>query len=142
MMRLTIMFVGIAAAGCGEPVPVFDQAQVLGGKQVSAATLNSGARIYGLRCASCHGNDGDGKGPGSSGFQHPPRDFRAADFKYTSTPQGALPTDSDLVAVVREGKVSNGMPAWPGMPAKDRLAVVQYIKTFSVRWTQPQAEQL
>ena len=106
----------------------------LGGKSVPAQTLNRGAEIYRLRCVSCHGPQGGGDGPAGHGLKQPPRDFREAEFKYKSTAPGALPTDEDLVAVVREGRPENGMPASP-MPDEDLLAVVQYIKTFSPRWT-------
>jgi mono/diheme cytochrome c family protein len=130
----TLCLAVIGAAGCGDSPPQFSEPMTLGGQAVSAEVLNQGAKVYALRCASCHGNDGSGQGPSGRALQEQPRDFREADFKYKSTPDGALPTDADVEAVIRNGKVENGMPAWPGMSAEDRHAVVQYIKTFSPRW--------
>jgi mono/diheme cytochrome c family protein len=106
----------------------------LGGEQVSPEVLNRGARVYAMRCASCHGADGSGNGPSGRALKELPRDFREADFKYKSTGQGELPTDADIEQVIVKGKVESGMPAWPGISAEDLHAVVQYIKTFSPRW--------
>jgi mono/diheme cytochrome c family protein len=132
--------IALAALGlvcaCGDAPPPFSAPQTLGGVEVSAETLNRGQRIFNLYCASCHGDDGSGQGPAARGLQTQPRDFRGADFKYVSGEPGSLPTDSDLEATIRNGRVQNGMPAWNGLTDIDRLAVVQYLKTFSPRWTQ------
>ncbi len=120
--------------GCGDEPPKFTAAQVLGGQEVSAEVLNAGHRTYEMRCAACHGVDGSGQGPASTGLAATPRDFRQADFKYKSTPADALPTDDDIDITLRNGKVKNGMPAFGGLADDDRHAVIQYLKTFSPRW--------
>jgi cytochrome c oxidase cbb3-type subunit I/II len=126
--------VGGNMVGCKEAAPQFTAPMELGGVEVGADVLNRGAHVYAMRCASCHGNDGSGNGPSGRALREPPRDFRDANFKHKTTPGDALPTDSDLERVVTQGLVEQGMPAWPGMSAEDRHAVVQYIKTFSARW--------
>lgn len=123
-----------AVTACGDPQPAFTEPLTLGGEQVSAETLNRGRRIYALYCVSCHGADGSGKGNAARSFDTPPRDFREADFRYVSGPQGSLPTDDDLLSTVRNGRPDAGMPAWDGLDPADRQAVVQYLKTFSPRW--------
>ncbi len=132
-------FLGVAAAslltGCPEEPPKFDTPMTLGGVEVSAAVLNAGHRTYEMRCASCHGHDGAGTGPASTGLAQAPRDFRAANFKYKSTPGDALPTDDDLDITLRKGRLDGGMPAFGGLADDDRAAVIQYLKTFSPRWT-------
>lgn len=127
-------------AGCGDDAPKFSGPKVLGGKEVSAEVLNAGYRSYEMRCASCHGHDGSGQGPASTGLAATPRDFRQADFKYKSTGEGALPTDEDLDITLRNGKVKNGMPAFGGLSDADRHAIIQYLKTFSPRWTEAKPE--
>jgi len=121
--------------GCGEDPPKFTAPRMLGGVEVSADVLNAGHRSYEMRCASCHGHDGSGQGPAATGLAATPRDFRQADFKYKSTPEGSLPTDEDIDITLRNGKVKNGMPAFKGLADADRHAIIQYLKTFSPRWS-------
>jgi mono/diheme cytochrome c family protein len=124
---------GGTAVAC-ESAPRFAAPMVLGGVEVSAETLNQGARVYEMRCASCHGVDGSGNGSAGRALKEKPRDFRTADFRYKSTEADALPTDADLLSVVENGRIEEGMPAWSTLTPEDRHAVVQYIKTFSPRW--------
>lgn len=133
-MRVTGLACCTVVAACGPAEPQFDAPRTLGGVQVSAQVLNRGAEIYRLRCVSCHGEQGAGDGPAGRALHKKPRDFRQADFEYKSTPGDALPTDDDIITVIREGRVDTGMPAWPGLTDADLSALVQYIKTFSPRW--------
>ena len=121
----------MGACGPSGP-PAFTEAQMLGGVSVPAETLNQGQKLFNRYCASCHGYDGDGKGPAVRNLQA--RDFRLARFLYKSTPGDDLPTDTALAATIRNGKVDNGMPAWVGLRDEDVQALVSYIKTFSPRW--------
>jgi mono/diheme cytochrome c family protein len=124
----------LVLGACGESPPQFDAPMTLGGEVVSAEVLNAGARVYALRCTTCHADDGSGQGPGATGLQVKPRDFREADFRHKSTPEGELPTDADLRGTIRNGRLDEGMPAFPGLTDADVEAVVQYLKTFSPRW--------
>ncbi|MBI3015117.1 MAG: c-type cytochrome [Candidatus Tectomicrobia bacterium] len=63
--------------------------------------MNAGKAVYGKKCAICHGEKGDGNGPGAS----------------------------DLVITARMPGTS--MPPWKGLPEKDRWNLVAYIKTFT-----------
>lgn len=123
----------LAAAAC-EQTPRFTSPMVLGGVEVPAVVLDQGARVYEMRCASCHGDDGSGQGSAGRALAKPPRDFRAADFIYKSTPGDDLPTDADLELTIREGRIESGMPSWRTLTPEDRSAVIAYIKTFSPRW--------
>ena len=130
---VSVVVIG-ALTSCVDPQPRFTGPQVLGGQEVTPETLNRGSRVYALYCVSCHGADGSGKGNAARSFDIPPRDFREADFRYVSGPEGSLPTDEDLMRTVRNGRPDAGMPAWDGLDKEDRHAVIQYIKTFSPRW--------
>jgi hypothetical protein len=121
--------------GCGDPPRRFTEPMVLGGQEVPPEVLDRGARVYGLYCGSCHGADGSGQPAATRALETPPRDFREADFRYISGPEGSLPTDADLEATIRRGRPGTGMPPWDGLPAEDLHAVIQFIKTFSPRWT-------
>lgn len=131
---MNIKFSGVllVLVACESGPPPFTEPQVLGGVTIPAETLNAGQKLFNRYCASCHGYDGDGKGPAARNLD--PRDFRRAQFLYKSTPGDALPTDEDLAAIIRAGKVDKGMPAWVGLQDEDVDALVSYIKTFSPRW--------
>ena len=93
-----------------------------------------GRRVYDLNCAVCHGGQGDGKGPAASMFLTRPRDFRLGVFKFRSTPSGSLPADHDLFQTVTHGLRWTAMIRRPDLSESDRIAVVDYIKTFSPRF--------
>lgn len=106
----------------------------LGGADVSAEVLNNGASLYGRYCASCHGVDGDGKGPAAGALAGPPRDFREARFRYASASPELLPTQDELISIIERGVPERGMPGWKGLRDEDLSALAFYIKTFSARW--------
>lgn len=145
LVVFSVLGSAVGATACGGSSEVFTEGTVLGGQEVSAEVLNRGARVYALFCVSCHGADGSGRGNASRSFDPPPRDFREADFVVVSGPPGSLPTDADLAEIITEGRPGTGMPAWNGLSAEDRHAVIQYIKTFSPRWASeaaPAAEEV
>src|SRR2546426_2583322 len=125
----------IVAAGCkGYRTQGFKEPMKLGGKTIPASVLTEGERAYVLHCRACHGDKGDGKGPAAPGVRPPPRDFTLGSFKFGAVPGGTLPNDDDLVRVVRFGLHGTAMRAWDGVPEKNLLAIIQYVKTFSPRW--------
>ena len=104
----------------------------------SRAQLERGRNIYFDACASCHGIRGDGKGPAAQGFDPAPRNFRRGSYKFRTTVSGALPLDKDLERTVREGIPGTEMPRWKNVLSKhDIRTVVQYIKTFSPMFADP-----
>src|SRR5437899_9513727 len=108
------------------------------------AMIGRGKAIYTTRCAVCHGDTGDGKGPAGLALPLKPSDFR----------------DRDGVAEMRDNywfwRVSEGgqvepfkgkgsaMPPWKGqLSVEERWAVMAYQHTFSghkgphVPWEHP-----
>lgn len=63
-----------------------------------------------------------------------PRDFVAAEYKFSSRPTPGLPTDKDLRQVIREGLAGTAMQGFPLLPDAEVDAVIEYLKTFSERW--------
>jgi mono/diheme cytochrome c family protein len=94
--------------------------------------------VYMKNCAVCHGRRGDGRGEMGLTVKPPPRDFAAGVFKYRSTPSGYLPTNEDLKRTIREGIPDTAMPIFSTLPERDVQAVVEYLKTFSPKWRQPE----
>ena len=98
--------------------------------------IGKGKQVYERRCIGCHGVNGDGRGPAARFFNIKPRDFTSGIFKFRSTSGGAntLPSDQDLFITISHGLWGTPMPPWYKISSEDRLAVIQYIKTFSDRW--------
>lgn len=100
-----------------------------GGITVSAADLDKGRVAYINNCYACHGMDGDGKGPASYGYRPPPRDFRRANFKFGAVRSGELPSDEDLMRIVKGGLHGTPMLPWD-TPDEELALIIQFIKTF------------
>jgi mono/diheme cytochrome c family protein len=120
---------GTLGPGASGPVTLSRQA---GG--IILNVLLRGRHVYETECAICHGLNGDGAGIASNLFHVAPRDFRPGLFKFRSTPSGSLPTDGDLLGTITEGVRWTAMASRRDLSEADRMAVVQYIKTFSLRF--------
>jgi DMSO reductase family type II enzyme heme b subunit len=90
----------------------------------------AGKGVYERKCALCHGDKGDGHGPGAERFVPRPRDFTKGLFKIRSTASNT-PSDQDLFDVVTDGMPGTSMPGWSMLSEQDRWNVIAYIKTFS-----------
>jgi len=95
-----------------------------------------GKVVYQTYCAGCHGDQGDGKGPAAEMLIVKPRDFTKGVFKFRSTPTGMLPTDEDLYKVITRGVYRTSMPEWALLSERERLAAIQYLKTFYPEWNE------
>jgi cytochrome c oxidase cbb3-type subunit 2 len=102
--------------------------------------LETGKRVYEEHCGVCHGLLGDGQGMAAHMFQTPPRDFREGKYKFRSTPSGSLPLDSDLVRSVKSGVRGTAMVPQDHLSDAEIEAVVQYIKSFSDRFSREKPE--
>lgn len=92
--------------------------------------LRHGKVLYASYCSGCHGTNGDGQGPAASMLIVKPRDFTSGLFKFRSTPNGTLPTDADLMRTITRGVNRTSMPEWSLLPERERMALVQYVKSF------------
>lgn len=109
---------------------------VIAGVQ-AAETLALGARAYARYCSGCHGEKGDGKGPASEQLYPKPRDFTRGLYKFRTTPWGSLPTDDDIYRTITTGVYGTSMPSWALVPEVERRALVQYVKSFSPQFEDP-----
>lgn len=92
-----------------------------------------GKGIYEKRCAMCHGDEGEGDGPGAKRLVPPPRDFSEGQYKFKTTGfDDAVPNDADLVRMIRDGMPGTAMPGWADVLSEQDIAdVTAYIKIFA-----------
>jgi mono/diheme cytochrome c family protein len=96
-----------------------------------------GRELYDKYCAQCHGIEGDAEAYATTRVKPAPRDFTTGKFKFRTTPTGMLPTDQDLVNVIRDGLPYTSMPGWPMFTDQQVLNIIYHIKTFSEDWSNP-----
>ena len=90
----------------------------------SAPDLARGAALFGEQCASCHGVNGDGKGPDAKGMDPPPiafADRARADHRSVFA----------LYQVIDQGLDGTAMASFAHLPAEDRWALAFYVGRFA-----------
>ncbi len=132
MRWLLLLAVTCLSLSCQSTGP-FTAAVKLGGKTVSARTLNEGRMVYLQYCRACHGEAGHGDGPAAAGLRPPPRNFTQGEFKFAGVLDQKLPRDEDLERIIRSNLHGTAMLGWQ-VPPDQLTAVVQYLKTFSDAW--------
>jgi mono/diheme cytochrome c family protein len=91
--------------------------------EATAENISAGAELYAASCAVCHGETGEGDGPGAEGLETLPADL------HEDHVQGL--TDGALYYVISHGKPETPMPAWENVLSKDeRWFVINFIRTF------------
>lgn len=96
--------------------------------------LELGQQIYVQHCTGCHGAGGNGDGFARVLESIKPRDLTQGQFKYKSTSNGDLPTDTDLSRTITKGIARTSMPHHSFMKEDERAALVRYVKTFYSTW--------
>jgi DMSO reductase family type II enzyme heme b subunit len=105
--------------------------------QQSAAApgdVENGEKIYMKRCVWCHGEEGEGDGPGGDLLVPPPRDFTSGLYKIKTTPfDEDFPNDGDIFRMISDGMPGTDMPGWKDIlkDEQDRWDLVAYIKYFA-----------
>jgi len=79
-----------------------------------------GLRLYADHCASCHGPQGDGNGPGAPTLR--PRPANLVEHEYT---------DERMADILWNGVWGTAMPAWRDRPLEDLAALAQMVGNFS-----------
>ncbi len=101
-----------------------------------SSLIQRGRQVYNHYCVGCHGPQGKGQGPAAQRLITKPRDFTKGIYKFRSTDSGSLPLEIDLYRTITRGLSRVSMPGFPLMAEHDKLAVIQYIKSFYRRWDQ------
>ena len=103
-------------------------------RSISTSLIEEGKLAYANYCVGCHGPAGDGNGEAAL-FLHPrPRNFINANFKFSSTRSGQLPTDDDLKRTIRRGLKGSAMPSFKLLPDRTIDGLIAYLKTLSPKW--------
>ncbi len=94
----------------------------------AASSKQAPAAAYHSFCASCHGNDGKGNGPGAVAFNPAPTDF-------TDCAKMKMRSDEFLYEVVAKGGSAEGlsrnMPGWSEAFTNSQIhGLVEYVKSF------------
>jgi DMSO reductase family type II enzyme heme b subunit len=121
--RAVMQLATFALIACGTlAAPAFSQS----GDKVK------GAEIYARRCAWCHGEKGDGQGPGAARLVPPPRDFTFGLYKIKSSGFDEIGArEDDLVRMIRDGMPGTSMPGWKDvLSGQDIRDVTAHIGTF------------
>jgi mono/diheme cytochrome c family protein len=92
----------------------------LAGDEASTA---AGGELYASSCAVCHGETGEGDGPGATGMEPPPANLHEDHVLGL--------TDGALFYIISHGKPDTPMPAWENILTEDqRWQVVNFMRTF------------
>lgn len=93
------------------------------------ASLAAGRDIYTSICWTCHGIDGNGKGPGAANLGAKPRAFASADFKIAGREEEVYKTIALGASQSFHG--SEAMIAWKGALSDQQIKdVMAYIETL------------
>lgn len=99
---------------------------------VDAKLHDRGRALYRRHCASCHGQEGDGRGEAADLLDTTPRDLRTGVYRFQSRPFPSEPEDADLFRIITLGTGTGAaMPSFAGLPAIDRWALVLAVKGFA-----------
>ena len=85
--------------------------------------IAKGKTIFTNVCSTCHGTEGNGKGPGAAGLNPPPRNFT----QNNSWVNGR--TISDMYTTLMEGIPNSGMVAYENLTPEEKLDVIHYIRS-------------
>jgi mono/diheme cytochrome c family protein len=80
----------------------------------NASAQVAGARLFKQNCASCHGDDANGKD------RHP---GLLSDRVRSATP-------GELQWLLTNGSMRNGMPSWSRLPEQQRWQIISYLKSL------------
>jgi cytochrome c oxidase cbb3-type subunit 2 len=96
--------------------------------------IQRGREVYATYCVGCHGVYGDGRGPATERLITRPRDFTSGIYKFRTTDSGSLPMESDMYRTITLGLPGVSMPGFPLMPHRDKVSVIEYVKSFYPDW--------
>lgn len=90
----------------------------------SPALVEKGKQLFQNTCASCHGVEGMGDGAAGVALNPKPRNFHSADgWKF-----GRKATE--IYSTLQKGILTSGMPGFDYLAPSDRIAIIQFIKTW------------
>lgn len=121
LLAAAVLAIGLANLNCTSstrqgPVPMPD---------------DRGAALFARHCAACHGRTGSADTPAASLLLPRPRAFSDGVFKLASTTNG-VPSDADLVAMLRRGMPGSTMMSWGWMPEQDLALLASHVRELAM----------
>jgi mono/diheme cytochrome c family protein len=108
-------------AQASQIIPPIDPATVM---TPNPALMARGKAIYAQTCATCHGPDGKGDGPGGTGLTPKPRNFtQSAGWKNGTRVE-------DIYKTLNEGIKGSSMVAYTDLSKRDRMALVHVVQSL------------
>ncbi len=95
-------------------------------KLVRTSDLNRGQQDYARYCAACHGNRGEGDGPGAAGLH--PRPLNLSEQEYSADRLGFS---------LWNGVAGTAMPAWRELTPADLSALAEVVRGFHTAQPEP-----
>ena len=95
-------------------------------KLVRTSDLNRGQQDYARYCATCHGNRGEGDGPGAAGLH--PRPLNLSEQEYSADRLGFS---------LWNGVAGTAMPAWRELTSADLSALAEVVRGFHTAQPEP-----
>jgi mono/diheme cytochrome c family protein len=89
-----------------------------------------GPALYAQNCARCHGIGGNADGQTSPSLDPPARKFGQEKFMLGTT-STSIPSDDDLVYLMRHGIPGSAMPDFPNLTDDERRAIAQHIRRLA-----------
>ena len=133
-----ILLAGVALlslAACGGGAEEVTSSAVAAGVPESAAnganpvvftneSVVLGAQLFAKNCAVCHGEGGEGDGPGSAGLDPPPTNLRLDPIQDNS--------DGTFFYVITNGIEGSAMPSWERtLGDEERWHLVNFIRSLA-----------
>ncbi len=86
----------------------------------------TGSELYAKYCRTCHGDDGDGRGPAARYLNPKPRDLRTESFRLVST-ENRVPSEADVAAVLANGIPGTSMRSYQDLNEGVRQKLVDEV---------------
>ena len=121
-------------AAARQVIPPIDPATVM---TPNPELIARGKAVYAQTCATCHGAEGKGDGPGATGLNPKPRNFTAAQGWKNGTKV------EDIFRTLEEGLKGSSMVSYSDLSKRDRMAlahVVQSLGAFDHGSSDPKAQ--
>ncbi len=120
-------------AAARQVIPPIDPATVM---TPNPELMTRGRAVYAQTCATCHGAEGKGDGPGATGLTPKPRNFALAQGWKNGT------KIEDIYRTLEQGLKGTSMVSYSDLSKRDRMAlahVVQSLGAFDHGASDPQA---
>ncbi len=112
-------------------VPAADVAKL---SQPTDSLVDIGKKIFQTTCVSCHGTDGRGDGPASTGLNPSPRNFTSKEGWVNG------PKLTSIYQTLQEGIKGSAMVAYQQFSPTEKFALAHYIRTTFVPDPPPPAK--